>query len=109
MHIECCSRTERSGIAWLIARMWQLKGVRRNADKGRCPLCFGKEDVEHILLKCKETKHWRVKLIHDKCLNMNKEVAYRKIVKITNRVHTPNLGKCLDIVKNKLFNKIKEM
>jgi hypothetical protein len=37
-----------SGIAWLIAGIWQLKGVRRNTDKGRCPLCFGKEDVKHI-------------------------------------------------------------
>ena len=55
MHIECCSRTERSGIAWLIVGMWQLKGVRRNVDKESCPLCFGKEDVKHILLECKET------------------------------------------------------
>jgi hypothetical protein len=86
-----------------------LKGVRRNADKGRCPLCFEKEDVKHILLECKETKHWRVKLIHDKWLSMNKEVAYRKIVKITNRVHIQNLGKCLDIVKNKWFNKMEDM
>jgi hypothetical protein len=91
------------------SRIWQLKGVRRNTDKGRCPLCLEEEDVEHILLGCKETKHWRVKLIHDKWLNMNKEVAYRKIVKITNRVHIPNLGKYLDIVKNKWFNEIKDM
>jgi hypothetical protein len=44
---------------WLIAGIWQLKGVRRNADKGRCPLCLEEEDVKHILLECKETKHWR--------------------------------------------------
>jgi hypothetical protein len=40
-----------------------------------------------------------VKLIHDKWLSMNKEVAYGKIIKITNRVHIQNLGKYLDIVK----------
>jgi hypothetical protein len=72
LYIECCSRKERSGIAWLIAGIWQLKGVRRKADKGRCPLYFEKEDVEHILLECKETKYWREKLIHNKWLNMNK-------------------------------------
>jgi hypothetical protein len=72
LYTECCSRKERSGIAWLIAGIWQLKGVRRNADKGRCPLCFEKENVKHILLDCKETKHWRLKLIHDERLNMNK-------------------------------------
>jgi hypothetical protein len=57
LYIECCSRKQRSGIAWLIAGIWQLKGVRRNADKGRCPICFEEEDVEHILLECKETHH----------------------------------------------------
>jgi hypothetical protein len=55
LYTECCSRKERSGIAWLIAGIWQLEGVRRNADKGRCPLCIEEEDVKHILLECKET------------------------------------------------------
>jgi hypothetical protein len=86
-----------------------LKGDRRNADKGRCPLCSEEEDVKHILLECKETKYWREKLIHDKWLNMNTEVACRKIMKITNRTHIQNIGKYLDIVKNKWFNKIKDM
>jgi hypothetical protein len=57
LYIECCSRKERSGIAQLIAGIWQLKGVRRNADKGKCPLCLQEEDVKHILKECKETKH----------------------------------------------------
>ena len=61
------------------------------------------------ILDCKETKHWRLKLVHDKRLNTNKEVACRKIVKITNKVHLQSLGKYLDIVKNKWFNTIKEM
>ena len=108
-YTTCYLRRERSGIAWLIAGTWQLEGVRRNADKGRCPLCLEREDVKHILLECKETTHWRVKLIHDKWLNMNKVVACRKIMKITNRTHIQNVGKYLDIVKNKWFNKIKDM
>ena len=45
LYIECYSRKERSGIAWLLAEIWQLKGVRQNVDKGRCPLCLGEEDV----------------------------------------------------------------
>jgi hypothetical protein len=83
--------------------MWQLKGVRRNADKGRCALCFEKQDVKHILLECKETKYWREKLIHDKWLNMNKEITYRKIMKTTKRTYTQN------IVKNKWLSTIKDM
>jgi hypothetical protein len=100
---------KRSGIAWLIAGIWQLKGARKNADKGRCPLCLEEEDAKYILLECGETKHWREKLIHCKWLSMNKEVAYRKKIKITNRTHIQNLGKYLDIVKNKWFNKINDM
>jgi hypothetical protein len=65
--------------------------------------------VKHILLECKETKHWRMKLIHDKWLSVNKEVACRKIMKVTNKVHIQNLGKYLRVVKIKWFNKIKEM
>jgi hypothetical protein len=34
---ECCSRKERSGIAWLLAGIWQMREIRRNVDKGRCP------------------------------------------------------------------------
>jgi hypothetical protein len=49
LYIECGSRKERNGIMWLLAEVWQLKGIRRNTDKGRCPLCIGAEDVIHIL------------------------------------------------------------
>ena len=77
---------KRNSVA--IAGIWQLKGVRRKADKGRCPLCFEKEDVEYILLECKETKHWREKLVHDKWLNTIKEITYRKILKTTNNTCT---------------------
>jgi hypothetical protein len=84
------------------------KGVRKTADKGRCPLYFEK-DVKHILLECTETKYWREKLIHDKWLNINKEITYRKILKTTNRAHIQNIGKYLDKVKNKWYCIIKEM
>jgi hypothetical protein len=32
LYVERCSRKERSGLAWLIAGIWKLKGGRRNAD-----------------------------------------------------------------------------
>jgi hypothetical protein len=40
---------------------------------------------------------------------MTKEVACRKMMKITNRTHIQNSGKYLDIVKNKWFNNIKDV
>jgi hypothetical protein len=90
----------------LLAAEWQLKGVIWNVDKGRCPLCLGEEDAKHVLFDCKETNHWRLNLIRDKWLKVNKEVAYRKMVKITKATHIQNLGRYLDIVKNKCLNKI---
>jgi hypothetical protein len=53
--------------------------------------------------------YWREELIHDKWLNMNKEITHTKISKTSNRTHIQNEGKYLDIVKNKWFNKIKHM
>ena len=50
-----------------------------------------------------------MKLIHDKWLNMNKEVGYRKIMKTINRTHIQDIGKYLHTVKNKWFSKIKDM
>jgi hypothetical protein len=40
---------------------------------------------------------------------MNEEVTYRKILKTINRTHIQNVGKYLDIVKNKRFSKIKDV
>jgi hypothetical protein len=103
IYIQCCSEKETCETGWLIAGIWQLKGVRRNADKARCLLCLDEEDVEHILLECKETKHSREKLIHYKLLRINKEGAYRKKKKkMTNRTHIQNIGKYSDIVRNKM-------
>jgi hypothetical protein len=72
-------------------------------------LCLGEEDVAHILMDCKDSKHWRLKLIRDKWLTMSKEVTCRKIMKTTNKTHIQNLGKYLDIVKNKWLNEIKNV
>jgi len=54
LYIEWCSKKERGVIAWLLAAVWQLKGMRRNPHKERFPFCLG-EDVIQILLECLET------------------------------------------------------
>jgi hypothetical protein len=45
-YIKCYSRKEGNEIAWLLGEVWKLKGIRRNTDKGRCPLCLGEKDVK---------------------------------------------------------------
>jgi hypothetical protein len=82
-----------------------LKGVRQNTDKGRCPLCLDEEDVKHILLVCRDTRIWRLKLLNDMWLSINKVVACKKILRCKNKDQLRNLGKYLDIVKCRRFNK----
>ena len=45
-----------------------MKGIRRNTDKVRCPLCWGEDEVKHILLDCMESRNWRTKFLNDKWL-----------------------------------------
>jgi hypothetical protein len=82
----------RSGIGWLLAGVRRLKRIRRNTDKGRCGLCLGEEDVKRILLDCLETRNWRIKFFNEKCLNMKKEIAYRKILRCANKGQMRHLG-----------------
>jgi hypothetical protein len=51
-----------------------------NTDKGRCPSCSGEGDVKHMLVDCLETRNWGTEFLNEKWLNMNKDVAYRKIL-----------------------------
>jgi hypothetical protein len=57
----------------------KLKGIRRNTHKGGCPLCLGEEDVRLIYLD------WRTNFLNEKWLNMNKEIAYRKILRCSDK------------------------
>jgi hypothetical protein len=52
----CCTRKERSGLAWRRAGIWKLRGTRNGLEKGRCPLYNEEEDALHIPLKCPETR-----------------------------------------------------
>jgi hypothetical protein len=48
-HIVCCTRNERSGLAWVKTGIWKLRGMRKEFEKGRFPLCSEDEDAVHIL------------------------------------------------------------
>ena len=55
-------------------------------------MCLDEEDIE-LILNCRDTRKWRLKLLHDKWPNMNTEVACRKMLKCTNKDELRNLGK----------------
>jgi hypothetical protein len=90
----------------LKAGIWKLKGIRRGLEKGRCPLCWGEEDVKHILLKCKEPKKWREEWANSNWLNINEDLVFKKII-CTNVNRIKLLGKYLFKVKCKWENKVR--
>jgi hypothetical protein len=57
-------------------------------EKGTCPLYLGKEDTKHILLECPETNDWRMEMLCKRWLDINEEIAYRKVL-----IYIKNYGK----------------
>jgi hypothetical protein len=94
------------GIIWLKAGIWKLSGISRCFERGRCPLCLGEEDAKQILLKCSETITWREECVSSNWLNINEDIAYRKIISCTNVNKIISLGKYLFKTKCKWENKV---
>jgi hypothetical protein len=46
-YIVCCPRKERSGVAWLTAGIWKLRGARKGSVKGRS-LCVEQSKMLRI-------------------------------------------------------------
>jgi hypothetical protein len=107
-YVMCGSRNDRMGIAWFRAGIWNLRGIRKGLEVGRCPLRNGEKDAIHILLKYKETRRLREHLLSRKWQIINEEVAYKKIIICTNTVDLRNLGRYLYKIKCKWEKRIKE-
>jgi hypothetical protein len=71
--VTCCSRKDRSGIAWFKAGMWKSKETRKGLENGRSPPTAynEEEDTVHILLKCPETRRLREHLLSRKWQTIN--------------------------------------
>jgi hypothetical protein len=70
------------------------------------PYIWG-EDAKHILLKCSETKYWREESVNSNWMNINEDLAYRKIISCTNVNKIKSLGKYLFETKCKWENKVR--
>jgi hypothetical protein len=66
--------------------IWKLRRSRKGVEKGTCPLCLGKEDTKHILLQCPENKTWRTEMLCKRWLDINEEIAYRKMLSCRNKM-----------------------
>jgi hypothetical protein len=108
-YIVCCTRNERSGLAWFTTGIWKLRGMRKGFEKGRCPLCSEDDDAIHILLKCSETRKWREQFLSRKSLMLNEWIAYKKLINYTNIIELRNIGIYLYKIKCKLENKIRNL
>jgi hypothetical protein len=53
------------------------------------------ENAEHILLKFSETKKWWEECVNSNWLNINEDLAYRKIISCTNVNKIKSLGEYL--------------
>lgn len=53
--------------------------MRKEFEKGRCPVCSEDVDVVHTILKCSEMRKWREKHLSREWLFVNEEIAYKKI------------------------------
>jgi hypothetical protein len=108
-YISCCSRTERSGLAWFKTGIWKLRGMRKGSEKGRCPICSEEEDPIHVLLKCSETRKWREHFLSRKWLRLNKWIVSKKVINCNNGIEVSNIGSYLYKIKLKWENKIRNL
>jgi hypothetical protein len=82
-------------------------GIRNKRDKGRIPLCFGGQNVQHISSSCSETIQRRPKFLNKRRLNMNEKVASKKTLRCAKKALATDLGTDLERVKSKWFNTMK--
>jgi hypothetical protein len=85
----------------------QLRGIRNNIDKGRIPLGFGGQNVQHILPSCSETIQRRPEFLNKRWWNMNEKVASKKTLSCTKKALATDLGTHLEIYKSQWFNMMK--
>jgi hypothetical protein len=88
--------------------IWKLRGSRKGVEKGTCPLCLGKEDTKHILLECPKTKNWRTEMLSKRWLDVNEEVACRKVLSCTNKMMVKNMVTFFFRVQCKWERKVKK-
>jgi hypothetical protein len=59
------------------------------------------------LLKCPQTKNWKEERVNSKRLNINEDIAYRKIIGFTNVIKIKSIGKYIFKTKCKLKDKVR--
>jgi hypothetical protein len=103
-HTEWCTGNERNGMGWMKAGIWKLTGIRRGTDKRKLPSTFRKVGHKTHTTELSIHKKGRIELLCKTQLNMNEELACRKIINCVKRKYTKNIGEYLNIIKGKEEN-----
>ena len=109
VYISKCSEKERMSIAWWRLGIRRLKRIRKNFQKGKCPISNGREDAQHIILECEVTKELRRKYLNSRILNIHPNLAYNKIIYKKSNININNIGKLLYKIKMEWEKKILEI
>ena len=89
------------GTIWLETGIWKLRRFKRGFEEQRYLLYVGEKDSEHALLKCREAKQWRGKLVSDnvietvawkEVLNCAKVIEIKSVKKIFLKLGEPTVG-----------------
>ena len=82
--------------------------MRKNFERGRCPLCYEKEVEIHIMLVCSKTQGLRREYIEEKKLSVNPVVGLKKIMNERNKEQLRKTGLMLWRIKGLWMNEIEE-
>ena len=96
----------REGWSWFRLGVWRSRGMRKNFEKDKCPLCLEREDEFHIMLGCNKTKEIRKNYIEDKILRLSLELGLMKILKERNRTQIRKVGLMLFRIKKEWVKEI---
>lgn len=64
--IECCTRSKEIGQLCLKVEVYKIWGIVTGIGTGNCSLCWGNENVEHVVLNCPKTRKWRMTFLYKK-------------------------------------------
>jgi hypothetical protein len=66
-------------VEWALAGVSKLKRIKKEKKYQKTPGVVIEKDVKHILFDCLERTNFTMKFLYEKCLNVNKTIAYREI------------------------------
>ena len=78
----------------------EIERNRKKIEKGKCPLCNGNENAQHILLECPATEVLRSKRLLERLLESHHNITFIKMINNHNKKNIKNVAKLLFKIKS---------